>query len=133
MNEPTRRTTIIRLVVTITWLFFAILLLELPSDIPIIDTLSSVFGRNDTGYALGHVVLFGTTTVMIRWVLEAFLPPCTASVWGVGIAMMLGVVTELLQFNTRNRGVTLLDLSANLVGVMIAGMWFAYDSRKSKR
>lgn len=117
--------TIIRLVTTIAWLFFTVLLLVLPSDIPIIDTLSSIFGRSDPGYTLGHVVLFGLTTVIIRWMLRGFLSPRTASVWGVSIAMMLGVVTELLQFNTRNRGVTLLDLSANLVGVMIAGLWFA--------
>ena len=131
MNTNIRILVIVRLAIVLAWLVFTVLLLELPSDLPLIASLSSVFGKNEIGYALGHVVIFGITTFMLRWALDLFLAARAAVMWGVGIAGVLGIVTELLQFNTRYRGVTLLDLSANLVGVMLAGMWFAYRLKNS--
>jgi hypothetical protein len=124
--------SITRLGAALIWLAVILVLLELPSDIPFIDSLSKFFGGTETTDAVGHAVIFCITAFVFRWALSQVASARTAALWSIGISGMLGVLTELMQFNTRFRGVTMLDIGANWLGVVIAGVWFAYRFRTNR-
>jgi len=68
-----------------------------------------------------HLLGFGTLAALWWWVWEA-VKPQYALLAAAGIAITVGMVTEGLQSFVPDRGVQLIDIGANLMGVLIALM-----------
>lgn len=87
---------------------------------------SGFFGGTDATDANAHIFLFlGLTST---WYLAAtpFFPARTACRVVMGLAVILGTITELAQRFVPDRGTTLLDLFANWTGVMLFGIGFTF-------
>jgi|FLYN01.1.fsa_nt_gi VanZ family protein len=72
----------------------------------------------DLFYLTGHILWFGLIVILWRWTLVTRFHPSSALVLAVFIALIVGASTEFAQTFIPNRGATLGDLLANVVGVI---------------
>jgi VanZ family protein len=72
--------------------------------------------------AVYHVVVFGILTALWFWVLVTRLPRNQALLVSVGIAVVLGTVTEIGQYFV-HRSSLMFDAMADYLGVALCVVW----------
>lgn len=82
--------------------------------------LSQLFGGTERVDAVGHVLLYGSLTLVWGWTLRLHLRPRAAALAAGAIVAALGLGTETAQQFVASRGTTALDYGANLAGVGLA-------------
>jgi hypothetical protein len=99
------------------WTVLICYLLLWPSEGTAVHDVSAFFGGTDLTDAVGHFVLAFIETSLLYCVLCHYMPARRALSWTLGSALVLGLALELAQNWIPARGVTLLDLGANWLGV----------------
>lgn len=115
--------TPLRWLIALAWsALLTVLLLQGEAD-PVID-LGLPRGDNtlarELAFSAVHLLAFGFTCLCWFWALSADARPKTSLLAAVFIAIALGCSTEFLQTTTLDRHFSLLDLAANIAGVLIA-------------
>lgn len=116
----------IRWTFTLAWTILAASLMLSPGgDGTTVTSVSKLFGGTETTDAIGHVIINAILALLWCWTISLYTAPATTArvilvgglVWCVG--------AELTQFVVPERGTTLLDLGANILGVLIGlgGYW----------
>lgn len=110
----------LRWALTLTWTAIAASLMLSPSgDGTTVSWVSKLFGGTETTDAVGHVIINTILAFLWRWTLGLYVSPMKTtriiliggSIWCCG--------AELLQYFVPERGTSLLDLSANVLGVFM--------------
>lgn len=104
--------------IALAWTALTVFLMLSPGEQSAAEDLSRFFGGTDLTDALGHVILFGVLTMLWRWALAGSHPHRRAMWMAVVIGLTVGIATELAQFFIPHRGVALIDLVANGIGVL---------------
>ncbi len=113
----------LRWLLAILWSLLLTLFLLQPEADPLID-LGLPRGdstvQRELFFSALHLLAFALTCMMWFWaLLGAFNPPISLFA-AIFIAIALGIVTEALQSLTLDRHASLIDLSANIGGALIA-------------
>jgi hypothetical protein len=101
------------------WTALTICLMILPKEA--VRNLFIFFRGSELTDAAGHVILCAILVWLWYRALYGTMKPARALVIVVAIGLGLGVVTELAQLFIPSRGASLLDLLANVLGVV--GGW----------
>jgi len=101
------------------WASLVFYLLLMPGDNAIVSDTSHAFGGTALTDALGHVILFGVWTGLVYGVFVFYLPRKKAFYATLGTILILGTCIELAQYLVPERGVAVLDLSANWLGALL--------------
>ncbi len=121
-----------RWALAVTWTALACLLMLLPGEDSVAEDTSGFFGGTDLTDAAGHVLLFGGLTLFWYVALVCHSAPAEALRLALGLAGGLGVLLEAGQSLVPERGVSLLDFSANALGVCAAAYFlYAASGRRS--
>lgn len=111
----------LRWTLAMVWTMLVLFLMLSPGDSTQVNGPSQSAGGSEVTDALGHVVLFAILTGCWLW---ATFPTYQAG--SVSIAIVaLGVLLELTQHFVPERGISLLDLSANATGVVLTALFWA--------
>jgi VanZ family protein len=73
-------------------------------------------------YAIGHIMSYGGLTLLWIWALVAHYPKRTAILIAAGIGLVLGIGGERSQQFIIERGTTVLDMAANIMGICFAAV-----------
>jgi hypothetical protein len=114
------QSTGVRWALTLTWTVIAASLLLSPSgDGTTVSWISTVFGGTETTDAIGHVFINIILSVLWCWTTNLYtsVPRTTHLILFGGIVWCFGA--ELSQVFVPERGTSLLDLAANILGVSI--------------
>ena len=106
--------------VLVASLAVVVALTTLPLSVNIIRAvkqISVIDGHPNANDALGHAALYGTLTAVIYWAFRRWVGFAPAFVAAIGMALLLGIVTELTQQLT-GRTMALSDLLGNWLGTM---------------
>jgi VanZ family protein len=104
---------------TLLWVGLVFYLLLMPGTNVVVADTSDLFGGTNLTDALGHVVLFVVLTGLVYRVLACYLSRSKAFYATIGVILILGTCVELAQYLVPERGVAVLDLSANWLGALI--------------
>lgn len=121
MLKMLRTSTVVTWSLLILWTVVLCVFLLWPSNGTVIDTISEFFGGTDQSDALGHFILAFVEAALLYYSLQSLIPPALAFRIAIIGAVMLGVMLELAQLWIPARGLTPLDLTANLFGVGLFG------------
>ncbi len=119
---------IVRWTLTLTWTAIAVSLMLSPSgNGTTVSSVSKLFGGTETTDAIGHVIINAILAFLWCWAISLY-----ASATKTTRLILIGgiiwcFVAELSQYFVPERGTSLLDLGANIFGVLIglAGYRFA--------
>lgn len=120
--------TPLRLLVLAAWGIFAIILTTQSDRVPLVYLMTRTIGSTEVGDALGHAGLFGVLTFALYRVMALKFKPEWALLLAMGIALSLGLVTELAQIGVASRVASLSDLLANALGIFVVGFAMSYLS-----
>ncbi len=109
-----------RWALALAWTALVCLLMLLPGEDSVAEDTSGFFGGTDLTDAAGHVLLFGGLTLFWYAALVCHGTPAEALRLALSLAGGLGVLLEAGQSLVPERGVSLLDFSANALGVCAA-------------
>jgi len=112
----------------LAWTALICLLMLLPGDDTVAEDVSRFFGGTDLTDAAGHVVLFAVLTGLWYGAWRSVVGPERSLRRTVLLAALLAVGLELVQLAIPHRGVTLLDLTANGLGMLGVVMILARQS-----
>ncbi len=111
---------VVRWALTLTWTAIAASLMLSPSgDGTTVSWISKLFGGTETTDAIGHVIINTILTFLWSWTLSLYVSPIktTRTILVGGIIWCCGA--ESLQYFVPERGTSLLDLTANFLGVFM--------------
>jgi VanZ family protein len=118
---------IVRWALALAWTGMIMVLMLTPSDKAVVEETSNSFGGTDLTDTVGHVILFGVLA-LLWWAALACRGDARAALWrGVGWAAALGVALEIAQHWVPERGVSVLDLVANVGGAV--SIWIGLRNR----
>jgi VanZ family protein len=117
---------VLRIGAALVWTLIVLALTTLPGDTAVVDNTSKAFGGTDVSDAIGHVVLAGILTLLYYAVAVLHRKPRPALYIAVAGALVLTTSTEFAQLFIPHRGASLLDLSANWLGVCSFLLWMRY-------
>jgi len=111
---------IVRWTLTLVWTALATRLMLSPSgDGTTVSFVSKLFGGTQETDAIGHVIINVILAVLWCWTLSLYLSPAKTT----RLLLIGGLIwcsgAELTQHFVPNRGASLLDLGANILGVLI--------------
>lgn len=106
-----------RWALALAWTVLVCLLMLLPGEDSVAEDTSGFFGGTDLTDAAGHVLLFGALTVFWYAALVCQVRPPVAFWGAVLMGAGLGLLLETGQSLVPERGLSLLDFSANALGV----------------
>lgn len=106
-----------RWALALAWTTLVCLLMLLPGEDSVAEDTSGFFGGTDLTDAAGHVLLFGALTVFWYAALVCQVRPSVAFWGAVLVGAGLGLLLETGQSLVPERGLSLLDFSANVLGV----------------
>ena len=124
-----------RLVYALVWTTLIAVALLKPAnnfkhEISLDSFVSSFFSLSiktwDLVEAVYHVIVFAILTAIWFWALVTQFPRNRALVISIGIAMVLGIVTEIGQYFV-HRSSLMLDAMANFLGIVICVVWLKYN------
>lgn len=110
----------------LVWTLIVLALTLLPGDTAVVDNTSRAFGGTDVTDAVGHVVLAGVLTLLYYAVAVLCREPRRALYIAAATALALTTGTEFAQLFVPHRGASLLDLSANWLGVCSLFLWLRF-------
>ncbi|MYE26147.1 MAG: hypothetical protein F4X87_02800 [Chloroflexi bacterium] len=116
------QSAIARWAVAIIWTLLLTLLLLQPEADPLID-LGLPGGQSlwrEILFSALHLLAFALTCALWFWTLRSVLPSRRRLLVAALFALALGISTEALQSLTLDRHASLIDLLANIGGVLIA-------------
>ncbi len=114
------QSAIVRWTLSLTWTTIAVSLMLSPSgDGTTVSGVSKLFGGTETTDAIGHVIINMILAFLWCWTISLYAsaPKTTRLILVGGIIWCF--VAELTQHFVPERGVSLLDLAANILGVLI--------------
>jgi len=76
-----------------------------------------------------HFVGYGTLTLALAYATAQLRPKRRRIALVIGLAVVYGLLIEGLQLPQPTRYASLADALANLVGVLLASLWFVIESR----
>lgn len=91
----------------------------MPGDNALVSDTSHAFGGTALTDAIGHVILFGVWTGLVYRLCSFYLLSTRAFYTSLGTILILGTCIELAQYLVPERGVAVLDLSANWLGALL--------------
>lgn len=94
--------------------------------IDVVKNFKLIEGHPNANDALGHAVLYGTLTAVTYWALRRRMGFGRAFWAAVGLALALGITTELIQQFSPGRTMALSDLLGNWLGVMSVAAVIGY-------
>lgn len=112
----------LRLFVALAYTMLIFVILVQPQAQPVIPTgipAGPPSWEREAFFSTLHLIGFGTLAALWWWVWEAVTPQYALAVAAL-IAITIGMVTEGLQSFVPDRGVQLIDIGANLMGVLLA-------------
>lgn len=112
---------LLRWALTLLWTAITIKLMFSPSgDGTTVSWVSKLFGGTETTDAIGHVIINAILALLWCWTIILYTDAAktTRIILIGGIAWCF--VAELTQLLVPNRGTSLLDLVANIIGVLIS-------------
>ncbi len=116
---------VVRWAATLAWIGLILVLMLTPSDRAVVDNTSDAFGGTDLTDAIGHGILYGVLAIL-WWAALACYGEVHKTFWlAMALVAVLGVTLEIAQYWVPERGPSLLDFVANLVG--IAGVMIGYQ------
>lgn len=127
---------IARLVYALAWTALVIVALLKPANnieqtISFNSFVTSFFSLSfkiwDFVEAVYHIIVFALLTAIWFWALVVHLPRNRALVISIGVAVVLGIVTEIGQFFV-HRSSLMLDAMANFLGVALCVVWLKRSS-----
>ena len=124
------RHPLLRVAAALGWTALACLLMLLPGEDTVAEDTSNFFGGTDSTDAFGHVLLFGTLTVLWYAALTCWLAPALALRVALLLGAAFGLLLELGQGFVPERGISLLDFTANALGVLAGAALLAALSRR---
>ena len=115
----------VRWTLTIIWTALAIkLMLSSSGDGTAVSWVSKLFGGTETIDAIGHIIINAILALLWCWTISLY----TSTAKMTRIVLIGGIIwcfgAELSQFFVPERGASLIDLVANIVGVLIGLMIF---------
>ncbi|GAB4418115.1 MAG: hypothetical protein Kow00106_14050 [Anaerolineae bacterium] len=111
-----------RWALVLAWTTLVCLLMLLPGEDSVAEDTSGFFGGTDLTDAAGHVLLFGALTVLWYAALVCHVGPPVAFGRAALVGAALGLLLETGQSLVPERGMSLLDFSANALGVLGAAL-----------
>ena len=114
------QSAIVRWVFTLIWTALAASLLLSPgNEGGTVSGVSKLFGGTETTDAIGHVIINVVLSVLWCWTINLYtsIARMTRLILIGGILWCFGA--ELIQHFVPERGASLLDLAANILGVLI--------------
>jgi hypothetical protein len=114
------QSAIIRWTLTLIWSAIAVSLMLSPSgDGTTVSGVSKLFGGTETTDAVGHVIINVILALLWCWTISLYASTAkmTRLILIGGIVWCFGA--ELTQYFVPERGASLLDLAANILGVLI--------------
>jgi VanZ family protein len=118
-----------RWLILLLWGIAVILLTTLPKTFPGIRAITRLLGGNDVNDAIVHSLLFASLTLVVYWALRPRLRFALAFWLAVGLVLTLSTATEFMQRYAAGRTVSLSDLLANWVGVLVVATVVSFRSR----
>jgi VanZ family protein len=110
----------VRWMLTLTWTAIDMILMLSPgSKGSVAGETSGLFGGTDITDAIGHVILKAILVLLWCWMLSHYTSLENFIRWVAIGGLTWAVVAELAQFFVPDRGVSVLDLAANILGVLI--------------
>ncbi len=120
-----------RLMYALAWTLLVIVALLIPiknveHEMSINDFVTTFFSLSiktwDLVEAIYHIVMFAILTVLWLWALVMRLPRNRSLMISIGIAVVLGIVTEIGQYFV-HRSSMMFDMMADFVGVALCVVW----------
>ena len=116
---------LLRWILTLVWTALAMKLMLSPSgDGTSVSWVSGLFGGTETTDAIGHIIINTIFTWLWSWTISLY----ATTVKMTRIILIGGIIwcfgAELTQFFIPERGASLIDLVANIFGVLIGLMIF---------
>lgn len=113
----------VRWILTLAWTAITVSLMLSPSgDGTTVSWVSKLFGGTEVTDAVGHIIINAILALLWCWTISLY----TTTVKMTRIVLFGGIIwcfgAELSQFFVPGRGASLLDLVANIVGVLIGLM-----------
>ena len=124
------RHPLLRVAAALGWTALACLLMLLPGKGTVAEDTSNFFGGTDSTDALGHVLLFGGLTVLWYAALGCWLAPAPALRVALVLGAAFGLLLEVGQGFVPERGISLLDFTANALGVLVGAALVIVLSRR---
>lgn len=124
------RHPLLRVAAALGWTALACLLMLLPGKGTVAEDTSNFFGGTDSTDALGHVLLFGGLTVLWYAALSCWLAPAPALRVALVLGAAFGLLLEVGQGFVPERGISLLDFTANALGVLVGAALVIVLSRR---
>jgi VanZ family protein len=111
---------VIQWTLTLIWTALTVKLMLSPSgDGTTVSWVSKLFGGTETTDAIGHIIINAILAFLWCWTISLYTSTAKMS----RIILIGGIIwcfgAELSQFLVPNRGASLIDLGANIVGVLI--------------
>ncbi len=104
----------------LAWMIMAVALMLSPSgNGSTISGISGVFGGTNITDAIGHVIINTILTLLWCRTLRLYFTVARTARLVLGIGLPWGIGIEVMQHFAPQRGVSLLDLSANLLGLAV--------------
>jgi VanZ family protein len=116
---------VVRWIITLTWTAITMkLMFSLSGDGTTVSRVSRLFGGTDITDVVGHVVINAILALLWCWTISLYttIAKTTRIVLISGIIWCFGA--ELTQFFIPERGTSLIDVVANVIGVIIGLMIF---------
>jgi MFS superfamily sulfate permease-like transporter len=105
---------------TLTWTTIILVLTLTPSGSgTTVSSVSGLFGGTETTDAIGHVILNVIWVLLWCWTINLYIAASQMIRIVLGCGIVWGIGAELAQHFVPHRGVSLIDLSANLLGLGI--------------
>jgi VanZ family protein len=122
-----------RWLVTLTYTVLFFIVLVQPGDRPVVGPRvpegPPSFGR-DMIFTAGHIIVVAILTGFWWWSLKQHYPAWKALVVAMAVALLVATIGEFVQTLSPDRHASVLDLSANAVGTIVAGAALWYRGRR---
>jgi hypothetical protein len=115
------------------WASMVLYLLLMPGRNAVVSDTSHAFGGTELTDAFGHVVLLGVLTGLVYRVFSLYLSRPKALYATIGLILTFGTCVELAQYLVPDRGVAVLDLSANWLGALIFAGYERFQGQARQR
>ena len=116
------------------WSVFTVVMMLSPGSQTAASDLSAAAGGTEFTDYLGHVTLTLIETLLVVNLLIRYLPLRAALLWAVVPVFVVTSVLEFMQRWVPDRGSSVFDAAANVVGIAL-GVWLArrLETKRSNR
>ncbi len=106
--------------IALAWTGLVCILMLLPGKNSVAADTSHFFGGTNLTDSIGHVLMYGILVGLWQIALAQQMPAVRALWWAAAFAVALGIMTEFGQEFVPNRGSSVFDVMADVLGVAVA-------------